>query len=423
MKTPLVLRYFIGSMLIFAISMILLSFRVLRPIEMKSTSFTFARSYQSYLKSSKENDSPVLLLPIYEPMAQEMFLRVAKDIVHHLKRAGAKVVILPLKESVRLSPSVVKSVQEINRDSIAIFGVPASTAPDNTQYRPDDRSHWWVRRPLFPRTDVPWGVITDAPRDFSRLIPFVPTGYRDFDSGKPVPDIGVLALKRFFDFSDDAELPTTSSLLQVGAYTLPIAHDGLCYTKFQVSNKRWNELGASYAVGADSLQYFSTTVYGWTKTAIDSAWQAHKGKIVIIGWNGLSGAQIFPREWEYAQIINSVFTRTFVRVHNEWNVLLITTLVILLSVLSYTIRNGLILFISLILAAGAFAMSVWLFDAHDILFEPVYVMVAIVLSGCILPIVKISGEKMLAEEKIKSLEEENRRLSDLLRPPSAGSNT
>ena len=60
-------------------------------------------------------------------------------------------------------------------------------------------------------------------------------------------------------------------------------------------------------------------------------------------------------------------------------------------------------------------MSGWLFIGYNVLFEPMYIMVPIVLCGLILPLVKIAGEKRAAEEKIKSLEEENRRLLDLQR--------
>jgi len=420
MKTPLVLRYFIGSMLIFAISMIIVSTRALRSLEMESTSYAFGRFYQPDFRVANRSDVPIKILPIYEPMSQDVFLGIAKDIVHRLKSVGAKVVIIPLPEYVRASPAVLESMREISRDSIVLFGVPGSPVYGNERNRPDDRSRWWAHHPAYHKLDISWGAMTAAPRDFSFLIPFVPTGYRDDDSGSPVPDVGVLAMKRFLGIPDKAELPTASSRLQLGPYAIPIEHDGLCYTKFQWTSSDWMDLSATYPAGKDSLQFFPTSVYGWTnKAAIDSAWQAHKGKIVLIDWVGLSNYPYSRNAWIYAHILNSIFTRTFIRIHNEWNVLLITTLVILLSVLSYTVRNGFMIFVSLVLAVGAMAISVWLFGKHDVLFEPMYVMVPIILSGVILPIVKVVGEKRLVEEKIKSLEDENKRLSDLLRPPSS----
>jgi hypothetical protein len=76
-------------------------------------------------------------------------------------------------------------------------------------------------------------------------------------------------------------------------------------------------------------------------------------------------------------------------------------------------------FLSLVLTVAAVAISAWLFNSHNVLFEPVYIIVPILLCGSILPIVKTGGEKRIAEEKVRSLEEENRRLLDLQRssPP------
>jgi hypothetical protein len=73
------------------------------------------------------------------------------------------------------------------------------------------------------------------------------------------------------------------------------------------------------------------------------------------------------------------------------------------------------IFVSFLISVATIAVSIWLFERYDVLFQPIYVVVPLVLSGIIFPIVKVSGEKRIAEEKIKSLEEENRRLLDLQR--------
>jgi hypothetical protein len=75
--------------------------------------------------------------------------------------------------------------------------------------------------------------------------------------------------------------------------------------------------------------------------------------------------------------------------------------------------------VSFVLVAGSIFISGWLFVSYDVVFEPIYVIVPIVLCAFILPLVKMSGQKRIAEEKIRSLEEENRRLLDLQRsaPP------
>jgi hypothetical protein len=138
---------------------------------------------------------------------------------------------------------------------------------------------------------------------------------------------------------------------------------------------------------------------------------------------GATDYRFFSYAWIYMQVFGAFFSGSFVSVHNKWNVLLITTLVLLLSVLSYTVRNGFMIFISLLLIVGSVVISIWLFDSHDVLFDPIYIIVPIFLCGAILPIVKVSGEKRLAEERIKSLEEENSRLQDFQRSAQAGTHT
>ena len=425
MKTPLVLRYVIWSMLIFAVSMGLLSFRGLRSLELQAIDVNFSR--RSYFDMDAQTGDkivpPVQIIPFYEQISQELFLKSVKDVTHRLKEAGAKVVIVPLADNLRATPNNLALIRELARDSIVIFGVFAGTntymfGPDPA---PDDKQYWWVRHPLFHRIEIPWGVMSENAKSFGRLARFVPTGIRDYDTGALVPDVIVLALKRYFDIPDNAELPVSPSRLQIGPYAFPIERDGVTYLRLHFTNRRTAEIYGSLNPTSDSLTYFPTfAARSNDTTALRSAWMAHKGKIVLIDWNGLGSYRFPTRGWVYAEIVGSFLNRSFVKVHNEWNVLLITTLVILLSVVSYTVRNGLMVFISFILAVAAVAISAWLFNSHNVLFEPIYVIVPILLCGTILPIAKTAGEKRIAEEKAKSLEEENRRLLELQRsaPPA-----
>lgn len=424
MKTPLVLRYSIWSMLIFAVSMGLLSFRALRSLELRTIDFSFSRRpyFDPDTKEGSEADVPVMVIPFYEQISQELFLESVKEVTHHLKEAGAKVVIVPLLDHLRPSPRNLNSIRAITRDSIVIFGASSGTNSYNfgPNPAPDDKKYWWVRHPLFHRVVFPWGVMTENTKNLSRLIRFVPTGIRDYDKGDPVPDVIVLALKRYFDIPDNAELPVSSSRLHIGPYSFQVERDGLSYVRLRFANRRLVELYASLNLISDSLTYFPASVARVNDTAaVQSAWRAHRGKIVIIDWNGASDFRYPTRGWAYAQIVSSFFDRSFVRVHNEWNFLLVTTLVILLSVVSYAVRNSFMVFLSFVLTVAAVAISSWLFSSHNVLFEPVYVIVPILLCGVVLPVAKSTGEKRIAEERAKSLEEENQRLRDLQRSGSA----
>lgn len=426
MKTPLVLRYVIWSMVIFAFSMGLLSFRGLRSLELSALDFSFGRPFYIDVngRADKATDTPVMLIPFYEQTPPELYLELVQKITHRLKGLGAKVVVVPLTDDIRPSPRNLNSIRKLASDSIVIFGVPARTSAYYFRSEPtvDDKHYWWVQHPLYHRVNISWGAMTEYTKAFSRLTRFVPTGFRDEKTGDPVPEIIVLALKRFLDIPDDAELPYFLSRLHLGSYSIPVERDGVSYVRGRFANSHVVQLYASLNPVSDSLTIFPAFANQSNDTvAIHAAWEAHRGKIVIIDWNG-SGSYRFPtRGWAYSQIINSFFNRSFVKVHNEWNVLLITTLVILLSVVSYVLRNGFMVFLSLALAVAATATSGWLFNSHDVLFEPIYIIVPILLCGFILPIAKLAGERRIAEERAKSLQEENRRLLELQRsaPPGA----
>jgi hypothetical protein len=408
-------------MLIFAVSMGLLSFRGFRSLELRAIDVSFSRRFYLDLdtKAGNEVDVPVMIIPFYEQISQELFLESVKEVTHHLKEAGAKVVIVPLLDNLRPSARNLNCIRALARDSIVIFGVSAGTNTYNfgPDPAPDNKQYWWVRHPLFHRVDIPWGVMTENTKSFGHLTRFVPTGIRDYDTGDPVPDVIVLAMKRFFEIPDNAELPVSPSRLHIGPFAFPIERDGLTYVRMRATNRRMVEMYASLNLVSDSLTFWPAFANRANDTAaVRSAWQAHKGKIVIIDWNGAGGYRYPTRGWAYSNIVSAFFNRSFVKVHNEWNVLLVTTLVILLSVVSYTVRNSIMVFLSFVLAVAAVAISAWLFNSHNVLFEPIYVMIPILLCGSILPIAKIAGEKRIAEERAKSLEEENRRLHDLQRP-------
>ena len=372
----------------------------------------------------KESEFPYRILPIYaSQINQEQYLQIAREIVHRLKIAGAKVVIVPVPDLLLLSPKINKIVQEIVADSIAVFGVQSvfnSVLPWERDLRIENKNSWWVRHPFFNRLNITWGAMSPAIREASPLIRFVPIGFRESNAGEPVSDVATIALKRLRGIPDGEALPLSRSLLLVGPPGIQVGQDGVSYVRLAYSLRRQSEIYVSLNFTTDSLEYYPAWDGSRRATiSAEQAWLNHKGSIVMLDWDGARRYQYVYYAGAYQQIFGAVFNRSFLTVHNEWNVLLITTLVVLLSVFSYTFRNSLTVFVCLALAVAATALSVWLFINHNVLFEPVYIIVPLLLCGFILPLVKISGEKHIAEEKIKSLEEENRRLLDLQRftPP------
>ena len=418
-RTPLILRYFIWSMLIFAVSMGLWGFHALRSLELKTPSSSLPlRGFPAY-RNLKELEMPFLSIPVYGIVSEERYLEIARDAVHHLKKAGAKTVIVPLPQSALFTTKAQKSIDEILKDSIAILGVQSpltSTYPPYADRRFDRRSLWWVEHPLHNQRKIPWGVVSAYSEFMSPVVRFIPTGFREGKMGAPVSDVAVLALRRYFDIPDDADIQPYASRLQIGSFAIPLAKDGISYLRYAFRPKVQSVLVANLDQFSDSIHYYPDWSSGKPSTEpMEKIWAKHQGKIVMLDWYGIRQYQWPSQGWMYTQVFGAVFQRAFLSVHSEWNVLLITTLVLLFSVFSYSMRNGLTVLLSFVLVVAMVIVSVWLFDSHNVIFDPIYVLVPILLCGFVLPIVKTSGEKKIAEATIKSLEEENRRLLELQR--------
>lgn len=418
MKTPLVLRYFLWSMLIFAVSMFSLSFRVFDSMQYKTLALGGGLRTGSYWRTMKEIDLPYRIFHIYGPqISQERYFEIAREVVHRLKVVGTKVVIVPIPDFFLLSPRTSKTIKEIAADSIAIFateGVFNSSLPWERDLRIENKNEWWTKHPFYNRLKAPWGVMSPAIKDHTPLIRFVPVGFRESETGAPVSDVATIALRRYLAIPDGEEIPVSRSRVSVGPLGIQIGQDGISYLRAAYYPKRESELWVGLDMVSDSLQYFPS----FSDVTVEQAWLNHNGKIVMVDWDGSRRSQDVPYGGAYLQIFGSVFKGSFLTIHNEWNVLLITTLVVLLSVFSYAVRNGWTVFLSVLLSVASVVISGWLFIEHNVVFEPMYIIVPILLCGLILPLVKMAGEKTLAEEKIKSLEEENRRLLDLQRPSS-----
>jgi hypothetical protein len=248
------------------------------------------------------------------------------------------------------------------------------------------------------------------------LIRFVPVGFHESNTGEPVADVTTIALKTYSDIPIAEDLPILRSQLIIGPHSIGLGQDGISSVRFMYRPKQGEGITAGINPSTDSIEYYpSMTSHRGITEALQRGWLSYRGMIVMIDWYGSRIDRSVSAGWSYLQIFASVFDRTFVSIHNEWNVLLISTLVVFLSVFSYSCRNGWTVLFSFALVLTSLAVSVWLLESRSVLFQPVYVIVPIVLCGTILPVVKTAGEKRIAEEQIKSLEEENRRLLDAQR--------
>lgn len=360
-----------------------------------------------------------MVIPVYGQLSHEAYFRVAKEAVRELRRAGANTVIIPMPDAYAVSPRVANTILDIAKDSIVVFGVAQPQNSwlgrfDNFSIR--DPKNRWIGHPLPHQPKISWGIMTATNTFQTPIIRLVPTGFRESNKGDPVSDVALLALKRYFNIPENSVVQPSGSRLRVGSTSIHVSREGITHIKFGFGQRWSSEIWGSVDEISDSVRFRPN----WTskhedRKELQKAWNRHRGKIVFLDWSPPNSAQFPPFGWMYSQFFGSVFDRSFVSVHNEWNVLLMTTVVILLSVFSYTSRNGYTVLLAFALAVITVLVSLWLLIRYDVLFDPIYVLVPMFLCGVIFPIVKTSGEKRIAEAAIKSLEEENRRLLELQR--------
>jgi len=420
MKTTLLLKYFLWSMLLFALSVGMMSFGALRSLELRSLDLAVvARGRWQSRAAEQAEVTAAAPLPIWGYISDEAYLRDARQIVRNLKNVGAKVVVVPLPENVLSIPRNISLLNAINSDSIAVFGSAIRTRARFSITTPlmfEERRAWWLRHPAFHRIEIPWGVSSVLTDSYGLLYRIIPDAFKDLDTGELIPDVALEAVKRYAGYSDSLEIKASPSFVSFGAFTIPLERDGLAYVKGTSFPRYRGGVYAAAAVESDSLTYFPISSSGRPKEkGLDAAWGYYKGKIVVLDWSGLSQPPYANYSWSYTQIISAILSGDYVKRYNDYDLLLIVVIVLLLSVLSYNLRGLITLGISFLLSLAVLALSIWLFDRYSILFDPVYVLVPIALCGIILPVVKLTEEKRMADELARGLEEEKKRLEDLVR--------
>ncbi|HAL56476.1 MAG TPA: hypothetical protein DCP63_08375 [Bacteroidetes bacterium] len=413
MRATLVLRLFLWSLLIFIASVLALNFRLLHSLELKTINIGATNRYRWGGTFMKLQEKPIVPLHLWAQSLPETYLKHCLQIVDRLKKAGAKVVMVPLTEKGGVTAKVQALLEQLQKTGIVVFADQEKT-PNNyfdaTDSRLDDPKNWWAQHPAFRRIPITWGVSTIRSAPMGVLLRFVPYRFRDFHIGDTLPDVSLQVLKKYWGYSDSLSIPQTSYTVLFGDRQIPVAGDGYVYLKYNFTPDYRRGVSAYADIGSDSLSFQS-----WTRDSVnhpDSAWAYYKDKMVVIDWGDLSPFWSYQQSfgWRYAQIIAAIMEQNYVTRSNEWDLLLILFLIIFLAALSYRFRGTFVLALSVVLFVATIWLSIWLFDNENTLFDPTYVLMPIILCGLILPVVRLTEERRLAEETIKSLKEENKRL-------------
>ncbi|MEX1275315.1 MAG: hypothetical protein WEE20_05245 [Bacteroidota bacterium] len=419
MKTSLAPRFMLWSMLIFAISVTVMQLRLLYSFELTLLNFPIDVRTMYREPQTEDPDFPFVLFSLWAPLPPAEYVRHAARIVDDLKKAGAKAVLVRLPVDMPWTPKVREQIERIQKGGIAVIGQSLRESEmyaRSSQRSLDNPKNWWIRHPVFHHLDLFWGVLSARYEMFGSVYRFVPTQYRDYERGGPVPDASLQLLKRHFGYPDDLEIQQGPYQVRFGSHAIPIAPDGYAYVKRAPLPRLSGGVSASISPETDSLHY-SVWASGKNEKEIslETAWRGYKDKVVILDWSGMP-AYIFPSSGQvYMQILNAIVTHNFVSRMDEWNLLFVLFFVAIMTGLSFVTRGWIVFVSSILFSIGVVWFSRWLLDQQSILVDPTYILFPILLCGVVLPLIKLSGEKKIAEQTVKELKEELKRLEGVNR--------
>ncbi|MFH0991953.1 MAG: hypothetical protein V1799_18250 [bacterium] len=409
MKSRLLIKFFIGSLLVFIVSVGLMSFHGLSSLELELFAPNLFSLRKPYFHYTLDLNSLTTVIPVYtEDSNTETYLRVCRQIIADLKKAQAAAVIIPLVNVSRTMSQ--RLLTDIAQSHIALFCTDLPNSARGQTY--EKRGSWWVNHPAYGQVDFPWGVSSVKPFSRGTLLKFAPYQYREGYTGDTIPDIAVLAASRYLNSSAPLRMTVTPYEAASENLGVPLESDGYSYIQAQSAVWPMWYLYADVAAEDDSIRYAVTS----KDYSLQTVWKLYNNKIVILSWNWMHQEgeyASFAHSMYYSAIIKAVINNEYISRYDELALIVIFLVIVIFAILFYSMRVGVGLVVAVPLFPAAILVPRWLYFQHNVLFEPLYILVAIFLSVMILPLLKIIEERRVALETIKSLEEEVRRLEQL----------
>lgn len=425
MKLGLGAKILVWSALIFIVSVLLLAFRTLYPLELKYINLLPA-DYGTRDTNQLHPSGAIRILQLSSmDHSPAKYYRLVLGVVERLKKEGVRSVIVPVTPQTSLEPEIQHLVRQISHYDNVVFGDELKTfqrdygLSQRAFVRPDN---WWVSQPMLHRVEMFWGVATVRTNPNMTLLRFIPSQYRESMRGYVVPDLALQAIKKLEGYPDAARIVRQSDGYQLGRYRVPTESDGYAYLKPTLFPYRDKPIWAELEPGSDALEFYEIWSGGTKSPVSDSTWKSLGHKIVIIEWsemNRLDDGSWMAYSGAYAEVINAILTNQFLHRFDEWDLAVIFLLVMIMGTLVFLIRTPfaviLLLAITVLLVFG----SMWLFRWHDIIYDPLYGLVAAVLCTVFLPIVKMGHERKFYKRQLELAEERNVRLEEELRGNSS----
>jgi hypothetical protein len=342
-------------------------------------------------RSSESHTSVVWLATPDNSKSQylESLLKLAGD----LKESGARAAIfnLPVVPQTEKNTKLIRAIQETG---IAVFSVRSNDPFFGIYDRPI------VSKPVSPKLKISWGYYSLVPdKTPGRYAVFVdrffPSKTRDFLTNEIVPDVGVVAARKF---RGEALSESNGGNIMIGDRKLPIASDGSLYSYhppwgrafriIKVNVQETNPAELIYAFSSfdkDLKQRTSTTLKGFEEFV--------KDKVVITNW--LDGRALSSQTWDesiaYPDFIDNILDGEFLlRKAEGWSFYLTLVSVLICGIIVRYLRGLFAVPLMLLFGAGLFLGSNWLLQHQDVLLDVSYPLAVIILSIAILPLARFS---------------------------------
>ena len=343
---------------------------------------------------SADNNSRQYLQDLY---------KIAKD----LKDAGAKAVVADVPTGLHGSNSLRELYSKIDSLKIVVWGGEWASGtvkyfPQNVSTRLDKLDYQNVYS-----LETGWSKPSSNFQEWTivRWHPLMKhsTGSRWLTQ----IDVAVLVAKRYFNMADTSILSSNGNAVVVNDLNIPVTSAGTAYSDnanrlfhFSVSASRGVGGPEGFEFNPDSLRYnaqveiakgVSVTSQKDTVKTLTNYKYYFTGKVVVINWMYSTPTDFFAK-LPLANVISNVLRNRFYAKHEALTYLLsiITILSIAISSARYRIRW--VIYTSLFLAAGVFVFAVWVFLSFRVLFDPLYPLLAIILSVIIFSLLKMSRE-------------------------------
>lgn len=349
---------------------------------------------QPFIQSSatwrEKNDSLGSIYLVSEGKSHDWYFENVYKLNSVLSAAGVRVFLIPVPHRVQSVESSLRWLEKISKFENVVFAVP----PEETSEYPE----LWVRDPVNNKFAIQWGVIS-AQRISKSLWSynkFYPMAFREEGRGYIVPDVAIVATRRFLG---DAFQTSLKDLQEKGLYldrSAPILYE------LNVSSIAYARV--SPARGGQEFEWFEGG--SMDRIPVKEVLARFAGKIVILYAGETITPSFYFGQW-YAQILHQMLRGYRVTPLDRWTSEFIVASILMTVLIFWAYRWWISSIIILLFTIGQGFLCAWLSNQYGLVVEAVPLLVAGVFSIPILAFVHVNHERSILHvaEKQRALTE------------------